>query len=147
LELDLSNYHQFLVLSEEAGKRYIHDPVRKKKLVLQPEELVRQTWIQYLYREQGISYASLGVEKQITIASKQRRYDLVYYLKGRPHILFEFKSYKLALKSDNAHQIGSYNLELQVPFLIISNGIQSLAYSVSQTTQEIKQLDVFPPIS
>ena len=108
---------------------------------------MRQTWIQYLYHEHQLSFASLAVEKQLTIAGVVRRYDLVYYQKGLPYILFEFKSYKLGLTQDNAQQISHYNLELKVPYLILSNGMQTMVYAVSQSTREIEKLNVFPPIS
>lgn len=108
---------------------------------------MRQTWIQYLHHEHQLSFASLAVEKQLTIAGVVRRYDLVYYQKGLPYILFEFKSYKLGLTQDNAQQISHYNLELKVPYLILSNGMQTMVYAVSQSTREIEKLNVFPPIS
>jgi len=147
LELDLSTYHDKLTITENKGKRYIYDPIRKKQLVLQPEELVRQTWIQYLHHKHQLSFASLAVEKQLTLASVVRRYDLVYYQKGKPYILFEFKSYKLVLTQDNAQQISNYNLELKVPYLVLSNGLQTMVYTVSQATRQIEKLNVFPPIS
>jgi len=72
IDLDISSYHSALSISEKDGKRYIFDPVRKAQFVVQPEELVRQTWIQYLHHEHEVSFAALGVEKKITIQEVSR---------------------------------------------------------------------------
>jgi len=42
LNIDFSIYKEFLTTKKEGDKHYIFDPIRKKYLVLQPEELVRQ---------------------------------------------------------------------------------------------------------
>lgn len=140
LDLDLSVYHQHLELTEIEAKKYVFDPVRKKKYQALPEELVRQTWIKYLNLEYNISTSSLGVEKQFEVLHKVRRYDLVYYTKGVPFVLFEFKSFKQRINQKTCFQIASYNLQLAVPYLVLSNGLQSYAFEVNHLTEEIKEI-------
>lgn len=144
IDLDISSYHSALSISEKDGKRYIFDPVRKAQFVVQPEELVRQTWIQYLHHEHEVSFAALGVEKKITIQEVSRRYDMVYFKKAEPHILFEFKSYKTPLDSASALQVAHYNLELKVPYIVLSNGLQTFVYQASHERQEIEPLEKLP---
>jgi len=144
MELDLSPYHSLVKITSKQGKKYIYDPVRKKDFVLQPEELVRQTWIQYLHKDFNVNFAALGVEKKVTIGMVSKRYDMVYYSKGQPHILFEFKSYKIAITPDTAQQVASYNLQLKVPYLVLSNGLSSYTFLVDHETAKITQLQKLP---
>lgn len=122
------------------NKKYLFDPVRKKELIVQPEELVRQSWIYYLHHEHCISMASLSVEKQIKVGQFSRRYDLIAYKKGIPKVLFEFKSYNVNITDEACRQIASYNLTLSVPYLVISNGIVHFAYHLDHEMNDIKSL-------
>lgn len=144
LELDLTAYHDTLKISEKKGKRYIYDPIRKTTFLLQPEEFVRQLWIAFLHLEKEISYATLGVEKTITKNGVNRRYDLVYFKKGTPHILFEFKSYDQPINSKTALQAADYNQNLQVPYIVLSNGPQSYAFQIDFSTEKVQEIEEFP---
>ena len=146
MELDLTLYHQYIKISQSGGKRYLFGAIRKKQLVLQPEELVRQSWIHYLEKEQGISITSLAVEKGIKVGESQRRYDLVYYRKGDPLMLFEFKSYEEKLTEDTCQQIAQYNLTLKVPYIVISNGMQSHLFHVDIENHIVTELKEFPSL-
>ncbi len=144
LDIDLSVYQKNLSLSVKDGKKYLFDPVRKAEYLLQPEEFIRQLWIQYLHKEHNIGFAALGVEKTIKIQSVSRRYDLVLYHKGVPEILFEFKSYKNKLTSEVAQQVAHYNMELKVPYIILSNGESTYGYQIDHVAKEIKALSRLP---
>jgi len=126
----LEKYHGSLKFSEEGDQRMVFDPIRKKYYSVQPEELVRQSWIIYLTEARGISTASIGVEKQFKHNGLNRRFDLVIYRKGVPYALFEFKSFNKPVKSDAAYQVAYYNLGLNVPYIIISNGITHHAFEI-----------------
>lgn len=128
INLKLHSFHEFLSFREENGERMIFDPVRKNYYKVQPEELVRQTWIQFLAIEYRINTSSLGVEKQFKGKLQNRRFDLVLYRKGEAFTLFEFKSFNQPLNQQTALQAASYNLELQVPYTIISNGLEHYAF-------------------
>ncbi len=144
IELDLTKYHELLVITRSATKSLIFDPVRKKDFVLQPEELVRQSWIQYLHLEWGIAYGSLAVEKQLAGTDTKRRYDLVYYKKGEPQVLFEFKSFQTKISDQTSLQIADYNRRLRVPYLVLSNGRQHYAAFVDFVTNKVTTLAELP---
>ena len=61
IELDLTVWEKQLKLKKEAGVRYLHDPIRGKWLVLQPEEIVRQLMVQYLLTEKYYNKNRTGV--------------------------------------------------------------------------------------
>ncbi len=136
LKLSLENYHDQLQISEDGGDRYVFDPVRKRHFKIQPEELVRQSWIQMLIAEFNIQTGSLGVEKQFTLLGQKRRFDLVYFKKAIPYVLFEFKRFSVSLSEDTAYQAANYNLELNVPYIVISNGISHFAFKIDKESNE-----------
>ena len=135
IKLNLEDYHEYLRIRKDADRRLIFDPVRKKYVTVQPEELVRQSWIALLHQEYNIPYSVLAVEKTIILNGMSRRYDLVYFNKAKPFVLFEFKSFNTALKHEAAFQAAQYNLKLEVPYIIVSNGLEHHAYKIDHNTR------------
>lgn len=144
LDLDLSTFHQYLELSAQGKIKYVYDPVRKRQMIVQPEELVRQVWIRYLNLEYKVAFASLAVEKQLKEGLLKLRYDLVYFKKGIPHMLFEFKSFSTKLDYNSCLQIANYNKQLKVPYLVLSNGIRHHAFEIDHKVGSIVELDKLP---
>lgn len=142
--LDLEPYQGKLKFSDD--KRHIYDPVRRKYVLKKPEEIVRQTWIQYLHFGQDFSYKTIQVEKKVGNSKSAKRFDLIVYDTGIPWILFELKSFNTKLTHSTCSQIAGYNMTLKVPHIIISNGIEHYAYQVNFEKHLIKNLDKFPRI-
>jgi len=140
LDIDLSVYHSDLRLDTNDGNRVIYDPIRKKYLIITPEEIVRQCWILYLKKE-GLSYASLSVEKMIKVGEMRKRFDLVLYVRGIPKVLFEFKSYDIDIQESTCRQAASYNLNLKVPYIVLSNGLEHHAFWVDFENGEVSSVD------
>ncbi|MBT8233605.1 MAG: type I restriction enzyme HsdR N-terminal domain-containing protein [Saprospiraceae bacterium] len=147
IKLDLSKYHSELKFSESGGKRYVFDPIRKSNFIVQQEELVRQSWIQYLLISCKIREASLSVEKQVVVNKLKKRIDLVYYSKGNPLVLFEFKSFNISINQNAAQQVANYNLQLKVPYIVISNGLDHFAFFVDFEKQTTTPLNDFSFLS
>lgn len=144
LHPDLTTYHELLEFRSDDDGHSIYDPVRRSWYKVQPEELVRQTWIRMLHAEYGLSYSTLAVEKEFKVDGRSFRYDLVYFLKGEPHILFEFKSFNHKLTQEIGLQIANYNRSLNVPYLLISNGQESYLYYIDFEADLVTGLDKFP---
>ena len=144
LIIDLFAYKSSLELVKADGKTYFKDPVRKRNILLQQEELVRQLWLRYLHQNFGIAYASMAVEKSLRIGELDRRYDLVIYDKANPWILFEFKRYSLPLNQEVCQQIAQYNLTLKIPYLVISNGQDTYAFEVNHNKGTVDSLLSLP---
>ena len=86
----------------------------------------------------------MSVEKTLSFDDNKRRYDLVLFEKANPYILFEFKSFNQSLNEDTCLQIAQYNMQLQVPYLILSNGIKHYGFNADFESRQIKALDSFP---
>lgn len=104
----------------------IFDVVRKKYVVLTPEEWVRQHVLHYLLYDKGYSSSLLSVETGIKFQGMIRRCDIIAYKDTLPFLLVECKAPQIKLNKEVVAQIARYQSVLQVPYLFISNGLQHL---------------------
>ncbi|WP_224490560.1 type I restriction enzyme HsdR N-terminal domain-containing protein [Robertkochia flava] len=103
----------------------IFDPVRKKFLVLQPEEWVRQHVIQFLLVEKKCPLSLVNAEKELKVNGLRKRYDVVVYNSdGSIFLIVECKAPEVKITQDTFDQIARYNLRLQAQYLMITNGLQ-----------------------
>ena len=77
IEINLMQFKSLLKTRREEDKRYIYDPIRKKWLVLQPEELVRQLVIHYLLEEKQYNLNRLSLERGFKYNKRNKRFDLL----------------------------------------------------------------------
>ena len=121
-ELNLPAYP--IKIKEEGGKKLIFDFIRKKYLVLTPEEWVRQNFIQYLLQEKEYPASLIAIEKGLKLNELQKRADAVVYdNNGEAIVLIEFKAPKVKITEATFEQISRYNMVFKVPYLIVSNGL------------------------
>ncbi len=103
----------------------IFDILRKKFLVLTPEEWVRQHFVLYLLEEKKYPKSLIALEKQLTINNRKKRTDiLIFNTKGEPDIIVECKAPSIKITQATFDQIARYNLKLKANYLIVTNGLQ-----------------------
>ncbi len=103
----------------------IFDNLRKKYLVLTPEEWVRQHFVQFLIEEKKYPVTLIALEKQLTINNLKKRTDIVIFSSdGTPNIIVECKAPKIKIAQDTFDQIARYNLKLNANYLIVTNGLE-----------------------
>lgn len=111
----------------ESGKLKIFDPVRRKYLILSPEEWVRQHFLQYLIIEKGFPAGLLRIENKVRSTQRSGRYDALFVDRsGLPQILIECKAPEVKLTEETTFQIARYNATLKVPFLVLTNGLDHI---------------------
>lgn len=107
------------------NKVSIFDTVRKKFIVLQPEEWVRQHCVQYLITVKNYPHALINVEKELTINKLKKRYDIVVFNpQGDVHIIVECKAPQIRIDQNTFDQIARYNLILKANYLMVTNGLE-----------------------
>lgn len=144
-KLDLLPYASRLKRKIEDDKVFFWDPIRKKYLVLSPEELVRQCIILYVLEEKLISKNRISIERQVPGTSKDLRFDILFYnAEAKPIMLVECKAPSVPLTQLTFDQISHYNASLKVPFLWICNGPDSIFVSINWMQKKFKILDKFP---
>jgi hypothetical protein len=106
------------------NKVSIFDVIRKKFIILQPEEWVRQHCVHYLINEKNYPKSLINVEKELNINGLKKRYDIVIFNSdGSILLIVECKSYDITINQDTFDQIARYNLALNAEFLMVTNGI------------------------
>ena len=121
-ELNFTKYAFRFKNSE--NKVSIFDSIRKKFVILQPEEWVRQHCIQFLIQEKNVPQSLINVEKELIINGLKKRYDIVVYNPdGSIYIVVECKSAKIPITQTTFDQIARYNLKLNATYLMVTNGL------------------------
>jgi len=106
------------------NKISIFDCIRKKFVILQPEEWVRQHCIQFLIQEKNYPISLINVEKELKVNKLSKRYDIVVFNPdGSIHLIVECKAPQITINQEAFDQIARYNLVLNATYLMVTNGI------------------------
>jgi hypothetical protein len=131
MQLNFPTY-KFKTKSEQ-NTNYVFDIVRKKYVVLTPEEWVRQHVIHYLVTEKQFPQSLLAVERGLTINGRKKRFDVLAFNKnGQPYLLIECKSPDIDIKKAVFEQIAVYNSHFKAPFLLVTNGLQHIVVKYAE---------------
>ena len=107
------------------NKIAVFDVLRKKFVILTPEEWVRQHVVNFLLTEKKMPQSLLNVEKQLRVNQMLKRYDLlVYNPDGSIHLGVECKAASVPITQETFDQIARYNLALNARYLMVTNGLQ-----------------------
>ena len=116
-------------LKKEKEKDFIFDPLRKKWLLLTPEEWVRQNFVQYLVQVKNYPADLIAQEKVLQLGELKKRFDiLVYDKQHRPWMMIECKAPEIKLDEGVLQQVLRYHISIPVGFLIITNGETSYGW-------------------
>ena len=142
-ELNLPPYP--FKIKKEKGQHYIFDEIRKKHLVLTPEEWVRQHFVMYLHKEKNFPLSLMSLEKGLRLNKMQKRSDIVAFAgDGAPRLLVECKAPKIKITQDAFDQAARYNMQLQVPFMAVTNGLQHFCCIINHREKTYSFLKEIP---
>lgn len=120
--LNLPTYSFNIKLKEQ--RKYIFDFIRKKYVLLTPEEWVRQNFLRFLVDEKKYPATLIAVEKEFKLNTLSKRSDAVVYNKsGIPVLIIECKAASVKIDQKVFDQIARYNIKLNVDFLVVTNGL------------------------
>lgn len=121
-KLNFPNYSFRFKNSE--NKTYIFDVIRKKFLLLTPEEWVRQHVVNFLIEEMNYPKSLINVEKLVKVNGIKKRYDIVVFRNdGSIFLLVECKAPEVTITQQTFDQIAQYNLVLNAENLMVTNGL------------------------
>jgi len=141
--LNLPTYSFNIKLIEQ--RKYIFDFIRKKFVILTPEEWVRQNFLQYLVQEKNYPASLIAVEKELKLNSLSKRTDAVIYNRqGNPVLILEFKAPDVKIDQKVFDQIARYNLKLKVNYLIVSNGMEHYSCQLNYEENSYRFLKEIP---
>jgi hypothetical protein len=106
--LNLPSFDPNLIKKE--GKLWIVDSIRKKSLILTPEEWVRQHWINFLINHLKYPRGLIALEKGMKYNQLQKRTDLVTLDRvGKPYLLIECKAPEVRISQKTMEQASVYH--------------------------------------
>ena len=106
------------------NKVSIFDEIRKKFVILTPEEWVRQNVVRFLLDEKKYPKSYINVEKLIKINDLSKRYDIVVFQpNGKIFLLIECKAPEIPISQNTFDQIARYNMVLEAEYLMVTNGL------------------------
>jgi hypothetical protein len=114
-------------LKKADGKVWVFDVIRKKFVVLTPEEWVRQHFVNYLIQHLQYPKSLIKIEGGLTLNQLQKRSDIVVFDRSaKPWMVIECKAPTLRLSEETLHQAAAYNSKLKAMYLTVTNGMMSL---------------------
>ncbi|MEY2670690.1 MAG: hypothetical protein RLZZ577_1006 [Bacteroidota bacterium] len=127
------------------NKVSIFDAIRKKFIILTPEEWVRQHVVQFLMIEKNYPKSLLNVEKVLQVNGLRKRYDIVVYNSdGTIHILIECKAPEVPISQSTFDQIAQYNMTLQSNYLMVTNGLNHYFCQMDNENEKYQFLTELP---
>jgi hypothetical protein len=142
LLLNLPQY-EFKISTEVPAK--IFDFIRKKYVVLTPEEWVRQNFLRFLVTEKKYPQSLILIEKTLRVNKMKKRCDaVVYNSAGIPLMIIEFKQPDVRISQTTFDQIARYNIPLKVKYLVVSNGMKHYCCSLDFDNNTYRFLEDVP---
>ena len=122
---------------------HIFDAIRRKWLLLQDEEWVRQNFVQYLLQVMKYPKSLIALEKEIFLGDLKKRFDiLVYDHDHKPWMLVECKGDRISVGESVLHQILRYNISMPAEYLILTNGNHN--YGWQKKDGQLIEIDSLP---
>jgi len=130
-----------LKLKKKSTKFEVFCLIRKKWLVLTPEEWVRQHVVGYLIESCGIPSGRIALEKGFLYHKRKKRWDIVTYnIDGEPELLVECKGFEVGLTEESVRQISAYQHVVKAKKLILTNGIDCFVFDFEKWHRGIESI-------
>jgi len=125
------------------NKHHILCAIRKKWIILTPEEWVRQNFLQWLFLVMQYPQTLIAVEKEIIVNGLKKRFDiLVYNRDHQPWMLVECKAHTIPLQESVFLQALRYNIATPVNYIVVTNGLHCRA--IEKVAGELKEITALP---
>ena len=125
------------------GKTFVFDPLRKRHVVLTPEEEVRQKVLYLLVEHLHVPAGLVAVEYSVKVNGLAKRCDAVVFgANGKPLMIAECKARSVKITAKTLDQAIRYYAALKPRFLLLFNGLDCHCLSVADGL--LKPLDHLP---
>lgn len=133
-----------LKIKSEEGNQFVFDIVRKKYVMLTPEEWVRQHFIHLMVGHLSYPKTLIKLEAGLNYFKSAKRSDIILMDRSSlPFLLIECKAPSVALTKTVVNQAATYNKILKAPFLAVTNGLKSFIWELEKGEYIVRKQ--FPP--
>lgn len=135
-----------LNIKQEEGNSFVFDIIRKKYVVLTPEEWVRQHFIHLMINHLKYPRALITVESGLSYFKSAKRSDItVKNRDGSNFLLVECKAPEIKIDQKSLNQVSVYNKNLQAEYIALTNGLKHFIWRLQESGNRYEQLTSFPP--
>ena len=128
---------------ERDGRVWVFDEFRQKWVLFTPEENIRQHVAHYLVGQLGYPRGLVSLERQMKLNGLVKRWDILCFnAYAEPKVLVECKEPGVAISQSVFHQAMRYNLEMNAPYLLVTNGVKT--YVLHWENRQYKAVDHIP---
>lgn len=132
-------------ITERGGQFFVFDEIRKKTLLITPEEWVRQHFVQYLTLQKKYPKSLIQLEGGLKLHGQSKRSDiLVFNSLGEKILLVECKAPSVKITQAVFDQIARYNIIHRVPLLAVTNGLQHFYCKINFDEEKYSYLKELP---
>ena len=143
--INLNIPDQNIKLQTIKSKTYVFDFLRKKKLILTPEEWVRQNLVSHLVNDLNYPKGLTKTESSLKYNKLNKRADIIVLDRSMNNFMvIECKSYKLNLNKSNLNQAAVYNKIYRSRYLMLSNGMKHVICEYNWDDESFIFLDSIP---
>ncbi|HEX5170931.1 MAG TPA: type I restriction enzyme HsdR N-terminal domain-containing protein [Cyclobacteriaceae bacterium] len=143
IKLNLPSYEYKLKKTE--GKIFVFDIIRRKYVLLTPEEWVRQHFIHFLINQLNYPRVLIKVESGLSFNHLKKRSDIVIYDRsGDPWMVIECKSPDQKINQRTVQQVSVYNRTIKAKYVGLTNGLTHICCVVNHEERTTDLLDQFP---
>jgi hypothetical protein len=144
--LNLPTY--FFRIKQEKEKKYIFDEIRRRYVLLTPEEWVRQHVVKYLVTVRHFPQTLIAVEKGFHQLRRKQRYDLLIHDRnGDPLMIVECKAPTVEINQNAFDQATRYNVKHRAPYMLITNGRKHYCCQLNLENKQYRFLQEIPDFS
>jgi len=134
-----------LQIKQKGEKLYVNCLIRKKAIILTPEEWVRQHLIAFFIKELSYPQGLMSVEKNIKYGDLDKRWDLAVFNTNQDcFLLMECKAPNVKITKTVFEQSLLYYKKLQADYLVMSNGLNHVIMKKNKSSNRFEKIDVFP---
>lgn len=126
----------FPLPAPDINSNQIWDVLGRRWLTLTPEEQVRQHLLLYLHHHLGYPIQTMVIEKRIAVGQTFKRFDVLVYRNSAAYMLCECKAPNVPITQAVLDQAARYNMTLNVPVLLLTNGRQHFVLRVENKSVE-----------
>lgn len=134
-----------LKLKKKSKGIYVWDIFRKTDLLLTREEWVRQHILHHLVNTFSYPIHQIISEFKIEVNQLIRRCDgVVFDNQGKPKMIVECKEPRVSIDEKVLHQVAQYNYNLNVDYILLTNGIITVTVYLNRKENKIEYLREIP---
>ncbi|RYU90046.1 type I restriction enzyme HsdR N-terminal domain-containing protein [Mucilaginibacter terrigena] len=132
-------------LTEQNGQLTVFDELRKKNIIITPEEWVRQHFVQYLINQKQYPRSLIKLEGGLKLHGMAKRTDIVVFnSSGKKILLVECKAPSVAITQATFDQAARYNMVHKVQLMVVSNGLQHYYCRIDHATETYQFIEELP---